>query len=176
MVVGNIPASPPVGKTLYPCMYIYIYIYIGSICRQQLFRSLTAHQYSSDQMKILKDQSAQTSARVMRVAYYIYIYYIYKTIIYIIYILYIYMYIQLNIRKETKGWRYSEFHVAHATIFSLLIIILYRNGTIQKAITYYMTSFCVLRDVRFTSSKLFRWRHWGITSDLLFIKFFLDRL
>ena len=42
---------------------------IRSICRQQLFRSLTAHQYSSDQMKILKDQSAQTTARVLSVAY-----------------------------------------------------------------------------------------------------------
>ena len=31
--------------------YIYIYTYIRSICRQQLFRSLRAHQYSSDQMK-----------------------------------------------------------------------------------------------------------------------------
>ena len=42
---------------------------IRSICRQQLFRSLRAHQYSSDQMKILKDQSAQTTARVVSVAY-----------------------------------------------------------------------------------------------------------
>ena len=50
-------------------IYIYMYIYIRSICRQQLFRSLRAHQYSSDQMKILKDQSAQTTARVVRVAY-----------------------------------------------------------------------------------------------------------
>ena len=33
-------------------------MYIGSICGQQLFRSLRAHQRSSDQMKILKDQSA----------------------------------------------------------------------------------------------------------------------
>ena len=36
-------------------IYIYIYIYIRSICGQQLFRSLKAHQRSSDQMKILKD-------------------------------------------------------------------------------------------------------------------------
>ena len=43
-------------------IYIYIYIYIRSICRQQLFRSLRAHQYSSDQKKILKDQNAQTTA------------------------------------------------------------------------------------------------------------------
>ena len=43
----------------------YMCIYIRSICRQQLFHSLRAHQYSSDQMKILKDQSAQTTARVV---------------------------------------------------------------------------------------------------------------
>ena len=42
---------------------------IRSICRQQLCRFLRAHQYSSDQMKILKDQSAQTTARVVSVAY-----------------------------------------------------------------------------------------------------------
>ena len=47
--------------------------YIRSICRQQPFRSLRAHQYSSDQMKILKDQSAQTTARVVSVAYRFYI-------------------------------------------------------------------------------------------------------
>ena len=40
-------------------IYIYIYIYTRSICIQQLFRSLRAHQYCSDQKKILKDQSAQ---------------------------------------------------------------------------------------------------------------------
>ena len=34
-----------------------------------------------------------------------------------------------------------------------------------------MTSFGVLRDVRLTSINLFRWRHWEITSDLLFSKF-----
>ena len=33
-----------------------------SVCRQQLFRSLRAHQYSSDQKKILKDQRAQITA------------------------------------------------------------------------------------------------------------------
>ena len=53
---------------LHTYTHIYIYIYIRSICRQQLFRSLRAHQYSSDQNKILKGQSAQTSARVVRVA------------------------------------------------------------------------------------------------------------
>ena len=57
---------------IFLCTYIYthisIYIYIRSICRQQLFRSLRAHQYSSDQNKILQDQSAQTTARVVRVA------------------------------------------------------------------------------------------------------------
>ena len=61
----------PLRPTFYSYFreYIYIYIYIRSICRQQLFRSLRAHQYSSDQKKILKDQSAQTTARVV----YIYI-------------------------------------------------------------------------------------------------------
>ena len=44
---------------------------IKSICRQQLFCSLRAHQHSSNQMKILKDQSAQTTARVVSVACYI---------------------------------------------------------------------------------------------------------
>ena len=53
---------------IYTHIYLYIYIYIRSICRQQLFRSLRAHQYSSDQNKILQDQSAQTTARVVRVA------------------------------------------------------------------------------------------------------------
>ena len=43
--------------------------YIGSICGQQLFRSLRAHQRSSDQMKILKDQSAQITARAVGIAY-----------------------------------------------------------------------------------------------------------
>ena len=51
------------------CVCVYIYVYTRSICRQQLFRSLRAHQYSSDQNKILKDQSAQTSARIVSVAY-----------------------------------------------------------------------------------------------------------
>ena len=54
------------------CVFLfntYIYIYTRSICVQQLFRSLRAHQYSSDQKKILKDQSAQTTVRVMSVAY-----------------------------------------------------------------------------------------------------------
>ena len=47
-----------------------MYIYIRSICRQQLLHSLRAHQYSSDQTKILKDQSAQTTAAgVVSVAY-----------------------------------------------------------------------------------------------------------
>ena len=34
-----------------------------------MFRSLRAHQYSSNQKKILKGQSAQTTARVVSVAY-----------------------------------------------------------------------------------------------------------
>ena len=39
-----------------------------SISIQQLFHSFRAHQYSSDQMKILKNKSAQTTSRVMSVA------------------------------------------------------------------------------------------------------------
>ena len=39
------------------------------ISGKQLFRSLRAHQRSSDQMKILKDQSAQTATRVGAVVY-----------------------------------------------------------------------------------------------------------
>ena len=51
-------------------LYIYIYIYhIWSICGPQPFRSLRAHQHSSDQRKILKDQCAQTTARVASVEY-----------------------------------------------------------------------------------------------------------
>ena len=42
---------------------------IPSIYRQQLLRSLRAQQYSSDQKKVLKDQSAQTTARVASIAY-----------------------------------------------------------------------------------------------------------
>ena len=53
---------------IYIYMYIYIYVYIRSICTQQLFRSLRAHQYSSDQKKILKNHSAQTTTRVVNVA------------------------------------------------------------------------------------------------------------
>ena len=34
-------------------------------------------------------------------------------------------------KKRNEVCRYSEFHVTHATIFSLLIITLYRNGTLQ---------------------------------------------
>ena len=39
-----------------------------SICGQQLLRCLRAHQRSSDQMNILKDQSAKTT-RVVGLAY-----------------------------------------------------------------------------------------------------------
>ena len=42
---------------------------IPSIYRQQLLRSLRGQQYSSDQKKVLKDQSAQTTARVVSIAY-----------------------------------------------------------------------------------------------------------
>ena len=46
------------------------------------------------------------------------------------------MYIYINIyitkrKKRNSVCRYSEFHVIRATIFSLLIITLYRNGTLQ---------------------------------------------
>lgn len=61
---------------VYICMYIlytYIILYMlykyMHIYRQQLFRSLWAHQYSSHQMKILMDQGAQTTARVVTVTY-----------------------------------------------------------------------------------------------------------
>ena len=42
---------------------------IRSNCRQQLFHSLRAHQYNSGQLKIFKDQSAETTARVVSVTY-----------------------------------------------------------------------------------------------------------
>ena len=51
---------------IYIYIYMYIYIYVRSICGQQLFRSLRDHQH---QMKILKDQSAQTTARAVGIAY-----------------------------------------------------------------------------------------------------------
>ena len=99
-----------------------MYIHIRSICGQQPFRSLRAHQHSSDQMKILKDQSDQTTARAVSIAfrlwlpflinrvlnlimlrsviydqsvdrYYIYIY----TYIYIYIYMYIYIYIYIYI-------------------------------------------------------------------------------
>ena len=103
-------------------MNICIYIYIRSVCRQQLFRSLKAHQYSSDQKKILRDQSTQTNARVVSISYrlclpfsinrelnlrklrnvilryiYIHIYITYIIVIYIIYVYYIYIYIYVYI-------------------------------------------------------------------------------
>ena len=65
-----------------------------SICGQQLFCSLRAHQRSSDQMKILKDQSAQSSECSTQQnlgAFYqiLYIFYIYM---YIYIYIYIYIY------------------------------------------------------------------------------------
>ena len=74
----------------------------------QFFCCLRAHQYSFDQKKILKDQSAQTTGRVVSIALcvyvciivsYIYIYiYIY---IYVIYVyVYIYLYVCLHINKN----------------------------------------------------------------------------
>ena len=53
--------------------FVKLYIYIRSICRQHLFCSLRAHQYSSDQKKTLKDQSAQATARVVSVAYFLWL-------------------------------------------------------------------------------------------------------
>ena len=55
---------------------------VRSICRQQPFRSLRAHQYSSDQMKILKDQSAQTTARVVSIAYRLWLPFLINRVIY----------------------------------------------------------------------------------------------
>ena len=52
---------------MYVCMYTYTHT--RSICGQQPFRSLRAHQHSSNQIKILKDQSAQTTATVVSVVY-----------------------------------------------------------------------------------------------------------
>ena len=85
-----------------------------SICGQQLLRSLRAHQRSSDQMKILKDQSAQTTTRVVGVAYrlwlplsinrvlnltyiHIYIYILYIHICYVYIYIYIYTYVYIYI-------------------------------------------------------------------------------
>ena len=42
---------------------------IKSISGQQVFCFLRAHQRSSDQMKILMDQSAQTTTRAVGIAY-----------------------------------------------------------------------------------------------------------
>ena len=44
---------------------MYIYISDQFADGQQLFRSLRVHQRSSDQMKILKDQSVQTTTRAV---------------------------------------------------------------------------------------------------------------
>ena len=90
------------------CIYIYIwiyrYIYIRSICGQQLFRSLRANQRSLDQMKILKDQSAQTTAtRAVGIAYRLWLSFSINRVLNltkirsIIYILYIYIYIYIYV-------------------------------------------------------------------------------
>ena len=83
-------------------IYIYIYIHtrrlkltwrltktiaemkinLRSIYTQQ-FRFLRAYQFSSDQMKILKDQSAQTTIYIVYIIYILYISYIYYKFIYI---------------------------------------------------------------------------------------------
>ena len=61
---------------------------------------------------------------------------------------------------DYKVYRYLEFHVTHATIFSLLIITICSNRAIQnKGITYYMTSVAILQDMRFISLNLFRRRY-----------------
>ena len=95
-----------------------------SICGQLLLCSLRAHQRSSDQMKILKDQSAQTTTRVVGVAYRLWlpfsinrvlnltklrsvicmsVIYIYISIIYIyVYVLYIY---RLDISKLAECYK-----------------------------------------------------------------------
>ena len=52
-------------------MYTHMYI---STCGQQMFRSLRAHQPSLDQMKILKNQNAQTTTRALGVAYLLWIF------------------------------------------------------------------------------------------------------
>ena len=82
----------------------FIYLYIRSICRQQLFPSLRAHQCSSDQKKILKDESAQTTARVVSVAYRLWLSFLInrvlnltklRSIIYAYIYIYIYIYISI---------------------------------------------------------------------------------
>ena len=73
-------------------IYIYIYIYIYSIN----LHSFRSHQYTSDQKKFLKDQIAQTTARVVSVepfSLYIYIYICILKIILYIYFMYINYYI-----------------------------------------------------------------------------------
>ena len=53
-------------------------------------------------------------------------------------------------KKRNSVFRYSGFHVTHATISILLIITLYRIGTVQeKDITYSMMSFGALPDVTY---------------------------
>ena len=66
-----------------------------SIYGQQLFHSLRAHHHRSDQIKIMKDQSAQTTTRVVRVVC-VYIY------------IYIYIYIFMNIYIYIKEWLVTE--------------------------------------------------------------------
>ena len=41
--------------------------YVRSICGQQLFRTLRTHQRSSNQLKILQDQSVQSTTRAVGV-------------------------------------------------------------------------------------------------------------
>ena len=81
--------------------------------------------------------------------------------------LYIYIYIYIYKTKNKKK-KYSEFHVIHATI---LIIALYQKGAIQMISLFIDVISCFTWRVRFTTLSLFWWRHWQITSDLLFSKF-----
>ena len=62
-----------------------------SSCGLQLFRSLRAHQRGSDQMKILKDQSAHTTTRVVGVEYRLWLPFSINIV--------------LNL---TKGWKWSK--------------------------------------------------------------------
>ena len=72
---------------------MYMYIYIRSICRQQLFRSLGARQYSSDQMKIL----------------------------YILYRLYIYIYIYIKL--DNRIYSYAVIYSYTVNVNLILICI-----------------------------------------------------
>ena len=117
---------------LYEHIYIYIYIYIRSICKQQQFRSLRANQRSSDQIKILKDQSAHTTTRAVGVHthththIYIYIY---------IYIIYIYIYMIVKQSTKILASIYLYFIILH------LIIKEAKCCLLQKLSSYYIYTY-----------------------------------